>query len=232
MKIALVTGASRGIGHATALELVKNGYRVVVTARSFPASSDFGGIGPDQIWPIEADVTDEAAMKRVFDLVLEKWGPIHTLINNAGRVVPAPIEKLSVSEFDQTWAVNVRGAFICSKLLFAHARQSGKGGCIVNLSSLSGIRGTEKFEGFSAYVAAKHAVVGLTESLAVEGKKLGIRTNCVAPGAVDTEMLRKAVPFLKTQTRPEDIAPIIVGLCDETRSRALNGAIIEVNSNA
>lgn len=231
MKVAFITGASRGIGLATAQRLAEDGFRVVLTARKF-SETPTEPSASDRFWRIEADVTDEAAMAQVFERVKAKWGPIHTLVNNAGGLIPAPIEKMSLKNFDETWAVNVRGTFICSKLLFAHARESGKGGCIVNISSLSGIRGTEKFEGFSAYVAAKHAVVGLTEVLAVEGKALKIRVNCVAPGAVDTKLLRDSAPFFKTKTTPAEIAPIIATLCDESRSSVLNGAVIEVHSNA
>lgn len=83
----------------------------------------------------------------------------------------------------------------------------------------------------SSYVVSKYAVTGLTESLAVEGKPLGIRVNCVAPGAVETAMLRKAAPFLKTSTTPEDVARTILFLADESQTRHMTGALIEIFSN-
>ncbi|MBZ0256358.1 SDR family oxidoreductase, partial [bacterium] len=103
---------------------------------------------------------------------------------------------------------------------------------IVHISSLAGIRGTEKFPGMSAYVVSKHGVIGLTESLSVEGRPYGIRVNCVAPGAVDTQMLREAAPQFKTETEPADIAQAILYLSDPVQAASVTGAVIEVHSNA
>ncbi len=141
------------------------------------------------------------------------------------------ITEQTAEDWDRLMAVNVRGTFLCTQQAFQQMSAAQKTGSIVNLSSLGGLRHTEKFPGFSAYTASKHAIVGFTEASAAEGKALGIRVNCVAPGAVDTRMLREAAPGLKTKTLPEEIAQLIVYLCDEARSKPLNGAVIEVNTN-
>lgn len=235
-RIAVVTGAGRGIGAATATWLADHGHKVVLTARTVSeieavASQIRARYGADRVLAIAADVSDEKQVRALFEQVRGKMGLVSILVNNAGALARAPFEGMDVSVFDRVMAVNVRGAFLCSQRLFEHVRLAGQGGCIVNISSLGGIRSTVKFEGLSAYVTSKHAVVGLTESLAVEGKPLGIRVNCVAPGAVDTKMLREAAPFLKTSTKPEDVAEVIGYLCDESKSKSLNGSVLEINSN-
>lgn len=130
----------------------------------------------------------------------------------------------------EIFAVNTEASFLCAREAFTLMKKSGRGACILNISSLSGIRGQIKFPGTAAYAASKSALIGLTEVLAVEGKPYGIRANCLAPGAVETRMLREAAPFLKTNTKPEDIAKLILNLCDPT-SHVLNGSTIEVFSN-
>ena len=235
-RVALVTGAGRGIGAATALALAEQGHRVALVSRTL---SEVEGVaaeiarlhGPSRTLTLVADVSIEKEVDRIFQQTTSEWGPVEILVNNAGAIARQPFIEMPIETFDRIQAVNVRGPFLCSQRMFKGLQGSGLKGSVVNLSSLGGIRSTQKFEGFSAYVISKHAVVGLTESLAVEGKGLGIRVNCVAPGAVDTKMLRDAVPFLKTSTRPEDIAEIILYLCDETRAKSLTGAVIEVNSN-
>jgi 3-oxoacyl-[acyl-carrier protein] reductase len=128
--------------------------------------------------------------------------------------------------------INVRGSFLCAKEAFKHMKVGKRGGSIVNISSLAGIRGTEKFPGLSSYTVSKFAVIGLTESIAVEGKPHGIRANCIAPGAVKTRMLKEAAPELKTTTKPEDIAKTVLYLCDDTWSGHLTGSLVEVFSNS
>jgi NAD(P)-dependent dehydrogenase (short-subunit alcohol dehydrogenase family) len=150
------------------------------------------------------------------------------LVNNAATFHVTPVPQLSVEAFDEVMAVNVRGTFLCARELLRHPVD---GGAIVNISSLGGVRRTEKFPGLAAYVASKFAVVGLTEALAVESIKLGVRTNAIAPGAVNTEMLREVAPHLRTSTEPEDIANSVLTLCDGTLSRRINGSLLEIYSN-
>ena len=104
-------------------------------------------------------------------------------------------------------------------------------GAVVNISSLGGVRRTEKSPGLAACVASKFAVVGLTEALAVASIKLGVRTNAIAPGAVNTEMPHQVAPHLRTSTQPEDTANTVLMLCDGNLSRHINGSLLEIYSN-
>lgn len=234
-RIAVVTGAGRGIGAATARLLAARGARVALLARSERALHEVARTiddahGAGRALAITCDVADEAAVDAAFAEVDAQLGTLDVLVNNAGVIHHAPIESLLAADFDRVLATNLRGTFLCSRAAFR--RMSGRGGSIVNLTSLGGIRSTEKFPGYSAYTAAKSGVTGFTEALAAEGRAVGIRVNAVAPGAVDTAMLRQAAPHLRTETGPDDIAEIIAYLCDPLASKALNGAVVEVHSNA
>jgi NAD(P)-dependent dehydrogenase (short-subunit alcohol dehydrogenase family) len=233
-RIAVVTGGGRGIGAAAARAFAAAGARVALVSRTrgeleSVARAIDSQHGTGTAWFEAADITDEAQVKALFARLRKERGAIDILINNAGSFVKAELEAHTVSDWDRVMAVNARGTFLCSREAFAHFK--GKGGSIVNIASLAGVRGTEKFPGLSSYVASKFAVVGLTEALAVEGKPHGIRVNCVAPGAVDTEMLRKAAPQLKTRTKPEDVAGTLLYLCDPKQSGPVSGALIEIFSN-
>ena len=235
-KVAIITGGGRGIGAATALLFAREGAQVVIASRTshelqkiIAQIEDESGKG--KALAVIADVSREEEVQKLFGKCLATFGTLDILVNNA-----AVIEKRDFIDFDaETWdsimSVNIRGSFLCSREAFRQMQKAGRGGCIVNLSSLSGVRGPEKFPGMSSYVVSKYAVTGLTESLAVEGRPLGIRVNCVAPGAVETAMLRKAAPFLKTSTTPQDVAQTILFLADESQSRHMTGALIEIFSN-
>jgi NAD(P)-dependent dehydrogenase (short-subunit alcohol dehydrogenase family) len=233
-KVAVVTGGGRGIGAATALLLAREGARVAVLSRTASELSEvcaaIGAAGGTAA-AIVCDVSDEAAVERAFQEVDARFGGLDVLVNNAGAIASGRVDEMATQAFDRVLGVNVRGVFLCTRAAFPRLQARG-GGAIVNLSSLGGIRGTEKFPGFSAYTASKFAVVGLTEAHAVEGRSLGIRVNAVAPGAIDTAMLRQAAPGLKTRTTPEDVAQVILFLADAARSGAVSGTVVEIFSNA
>jgi NAD(P)-dependent dehydrogenase (short-subunit alcohol dehydrogenase family) len=235
-RVAIITGGGKGIGAATARLFADSGAKVVIVSRTRSelesvAASIESRHGKGACLLETMDVSDESAVRRLFERTERELGAPSILINNAAIFTRAEIEAHTAEDWDRVMAVNVRGPFLLSREAFRSFKKAGQGGSIVNLSSLAGIRGTEKFPGLASYVTSKHAMVGLTEALAVEGRPHGIRANCVAPGAVDTEMLRQAAPHLKTQTRPEDVARILLHLSDPEQSGALNGSVIEIFSN-
>lgn len=234
-RVAIVTGAGRGIGAETAKLLAEKGVKVVLAART---TSELKAVakaitakgGDAQVF--KCDIADERSIKKLFAFTQKTFGAVGILVNNAAMINVKAIIKTTSRDWDQIQAVNVRGSFICSREALLQMGGAQKGGVIVNMSSLGGLRGYEKFEGFSAYSVSKHAMVGLTECLAVEGKKYGVRAVCVAPGAVDTKMLKQAAPFLRTKTTAEDIARVIVSLCDDEVSGCVTGSVLEIQSNA
>lgn len=232
-KTAIITGGGRGIGAATAMLLAREGANVAILSRT---EAELTGVCAEirarggQAEPVVCDVSDEDAVAAAFARVDSRFGGLDILVNNAGVIAQGTVDQMALSAFDQVLAVNVRGVFLCTQAAFPRMQKRG-GGAIVNISSLGGIRGTEKFPGFSAYTASKFAVIGLTEAHAVEGRPLGIRVNAVAPGAIETAMLRSAAPGLATDTKPEDVAPVIAFLADTERSRAVTGTVVEIFSN-
>jgi NAD(P)-dependent dehydrogenase (short-subunit alcohol dehydrogenase family) len=148
----------------------------------------------------------------------------------AAVLTSAPLTETTTEIWEDTLRVNLTGTFICCRAAFA-AMQAGGGGRIVNIASLSGVYATEKFPGLAAYNVSKFGVVGLTEAIAVEGKPLGISAICVSPGAVDTEMLRRANPALRPGLTPDQVAALIVALIDSPLAPA-SGANIPLFSNA
>lgn len=230
--VAIVTGAGRGIGAATARLLAAGGATVVLASRtSAELDAVATELGADRALAVPTDLADEASIVALFEATVRRFGDLHVLVNNGGTFRNAAAEEMSAAEWDAVMDVNARGTFLASREALRRFRRLGHGGAIVNVSSLGGIRGTAKFPGFSAYTVSKFAVVGLTECLAVEARPLGVRVNCVAPGAVDTRMMREAAPFLKTSTTPDDVARTIRFLCDDAESGAVTGAVLEIHSN-
>jgi NAD(P)-dependent dehydrogenase (short-subunit alcohol dehydrogenase family) len=246
-QVAIVTGGGRGIGAATAAALLARGVRVLICSRTTAeldrTAAELGSRfpyenGEKRIRTFAVDLSTTSA-QTVFDEAEKAFGaPVSILVNNAGigesRDLLALSEAEAASEWDRTQAINARVPFLLSRemlIRFRARKDPSARGSIVNIGSLGGIRSTDKFKGLAIYVASKFAVAGITEALAVEGREVGVRVNAVAPGAVDTEMLRKAAPHLKTETTPDDVARVIVGLCDPETSKAVSGAIIEIHSN-
>jgi len=235
-KIAIVTGASRGIGAATAQLFAQEGARVVLASRNEAELSKVAEEvnrqwGQSQALAVPTDVSDETQVKHLFEITKANFGPLDILVNNAGVVEVRDFVAMDLETWEKVISTNLRGSFLCSREAFCQMIASGKGGAIVNMTSLGGVRGPEKFKGLSAYVVSKYGVLGLTDILAVEGKSYGIRVNSIAPGAVDTSMLKKAAPFLKTKTGRHDIAKTILFLADDRQSGHISGANIEIFSN-
>jgi 3-oxoacyl-[acyl-carrier protein] reductase len=209
---ALVTGATQGIGRATAFALGHAGYRVGVCARTAAAVERL--VGELREVGIEAagragDVADPAQVDGVVRHVADALGEIGVLVNNAGVLIARPIAELTLEDWDTTMAINLRGLFLMTRAVLPPMRAVGRGD-IVNVASLSGRNG---FAGGSAYAASKHAVLGFGRSLMLELRKEGIRVITVCPGSVDTGMLHDQ-PMLRPDParilQPEDVADTIV----------------------
>jgi len=231
-RLAVVTGASRGIGAATAAAIAAAGAHVVLAARDHRALDGVAGRIKDaggQATPVPADVSDEAAVRRLFAEVAAV-GQVSALVCAAGVLTPARFAATTSSMWDETLGVNLTGTFLCCRAAFTAMVPAGEGR-IVNIGSLSGVYATEKFPGLAAYNVSKYGVIGLTEAIAVEGKEHGISAICLSPGAVDTEMLRRANPALRPGLTPDDVAELIVALLD-SRLGVASGANIPLFSNA
>jgi NAD(P)-dependent dehydrogenase (short-subunit alcohol dehydrogenase family) len=231
-RLALVTGASRGIGAATAEAIAAAGAHVVLAARNRDALDAVatrirhaGG----EATRVPTDVSSVTDVERLFDAV-EETGQLAALVCAAAVLSPARFTETTPDIWEETLGVNLTGSFLCCRAAFTAMRAAGEGR-IVTIASLSGVYATEKFPGLTAYNASKYGVIGLTEAIAVEGKEVGISAICVSPGAVDTQMLRRANPELRPGLTPDQVANLIVALLDSPLVPA-SGANIPLFSNA
>jgi len=161
---------------------------------------------------------------------METYGRVDALVNCAGIVAVRPFVEMDAATWDSVLDINLRGTFLCCREAF-RVMAAQHSGVIINFSSLSGVKGVEKFPGLSAYNVSKAGIASLTEIMAVEGKPYNIRVCAVSPGAVDTEMLRQAAPHLHAGMTPDDMAEILLFLAGDS-GRMLSGTNLEIFSNA
>lgn len=226
-KVAIVTGASSGIGRRTAELLAERGARVAILARSAEMLDAVARPFGARMRTVAGDVADLAAIERLFADAESHFGAkCDILVNNAGMIDPAPLVETTLEQWERMFAVTVHGTFLACRRALPGMLARGSG-AIVNVSSISGVPGPEKFPGWVSYCAAKGAVISLTEALAVEVKAHGVRVNCVSPGSVDTKMWAEASGGAPASMTAEEVAESILFLASE-RSRAMNGQNLHV----
>jgi NAD(P)-dependent dehydrogenase (short-subunit alcohol dehydrogenase family) len=220
-RVAVVTGASSGIGRATAEGFVARGARVALFARSAEKLESIAAAYTGQMIAIAGDVSDPQAIDRLFAETESRFGNCSILVNAAGIIEPKVLVETTPEQWDRMFAVNVRGAFLASRRALP-SMLAGGSGAIVNVSSISGVVGPEKFPGFVSYCASKAALIAMTEALAVEVRDRGVRVNCISPGSVDTTMWAKASGGAPADMTPEEVAEAILFLASD-RARPMNG---------
>jgi 3-oxoacyl-[acyl-carrier protein] reductase len=228
-RVAIVTGASSGIGRATAEALSVRGARVVAFARSRDAIEQLANTSGGRIVPVAGDVQIDDDIERLFSECERQFGACDLLVNNAGMIDPRPLVDTSPAAWDRMFAVNTRSVYLASRRALP-SMISRRSGTIVNVASISGVIGPQKFPGFVSYCASKGAVISLTEALAAEVRTHGVRVNCVSPGSVDTGMWAHASGGAPADMSPAHVAETILFLAS-ARSLPMNGQNLDVYSS-
>jgi meso-butanediol dehydrogenase/(S,S)-butanediol dehydrogenase/diacetyl reductase len=235
-RVALVTGAGHGLGAASARRLARDGFRVAVcdinadTARA--VATELGDLHAAFV----ADVSAHEPVQRMVAQVVDRFGRLDVLHNNAGRLVPGTVADQDLDEWDRTFAVNVRSVFLVSRAALPHL--TANRGAIVNTGSVSGLVGEPNL---AAYNSSKAAIINLTRQMAADFSPRGVRVNCVCPGWIDTgfndplfegwspqevqELVERQVP-LGRQGTPEDIAGAVSFLCSDDAGYITGHALV------
>ncbi len=237
-KVALVTGASRGIGRATALELARRGAKVAVNyvsnqAAAEAVAADAVATGAEAL-VVAADVGDTAAVEAMVKAVQERWGRIDILVNNAGQARDGLAMRMELEDWDFVLRTNLTSAFLCSKaVLRSMLRQ--RWGRIVNMSSIVGVYGNA---GQSNYAAAKAGLIGYTKSLAKEVASRNVTVNALAPGWIETDMVAAVPDNIRSEAlgriatgrmgTVEDVAGTVAFLCSDAAGY-ITGQVIGID---
>ena len=227
-KVILITGGNAGIGRAAALEFANQGAKVVVSGRREKEGreviAEIKALGGKAIF-VKTDVSKESDVKAMIEQTLATFGRLDCAFNNAGIVqAPTPLPDQTEETYDQIMDINVKGVWLSLKHEIPAMLKTG-GGAIVNNSSVGGLVG---FATAPVYVASKHAVIGLTKSVALEYATQHVRVNAVAPGTIETRMFRDFAPEVRQMLesahpmgrigQPEEIASAVVWFCSDGAS--------------
>ncbi len=209
-KVAIVTGAGRGIGRAISLLLSRSGSRVALASRN---ESQLKAVREEirsqngQALVVPTDLTRDEEMKRLVGETLREWGSIDYLINNAGWGKKAPVVKSKIEDWDQTFQVNLRAPMFLSQLVLP-TMIANQGGAIINIGSVSGKMGQANT---AAYSASKFGLIGFSECLYEEVREYGIKVAVILPGFVDTQMIPPARKLDRSKMiHPEDVAQTVL----------------------
>jgi len=212
-KVAIVTGASRGIGRAIALALGREGAAVVLAARSMERLAEAAELVREaggRAEPVITELTEEGSIRHLVKVTRDKFGRLDILVNNAGTTHSARLEETRTEDLDRCWAVNARAPFLLCREALPLLRQA-EAGYIVNISSVVGVKG---YPLQSAYTASKHAIRGMSISLAEELRGTNVRVHVICPGAVDTGMVQNVRPDIRQKDliQPDEIAELVLYL--------------------
>jgi NAD(P)-dependent dehydrogenase (short-subunit alcohol dehydrogenase family) len=246
-KHALVTGGSRGIGLSIAQALLQQGAKVTIAARQqtglLEATEKLSAFG--EVFGVVLDVTNAEAITSAFHQAEQHFGEIAILVNNAGQAHSAPFLRTELSQLQTMFSVNVSSVFMCTQAVLPAMLKSGWGR-IVNIASTAGLKG---YSYVSAYCATKHAVLGLTRSLALEVAPKGVTVNAICPGYTETELVHNAIANITKKTgrseeqaraelaannpqgkliQPDEVASAVAWLCLPASS-AINGQAIAID---
>lgn len=237
-QVAVVTGGSRGIGRAAALELAAQGARVLVNyQRSAAAASEVAeqvAAAGSEAMIFQADVSDESQTQAMVEATLERWGRLDILVNNAGITDDAPLARLRPEQWQRVIETDLTSVFLCSRAALPAMRRQGYGR-IISVGSLAGLAGNV---GQTNYAAAKAGLIGFTRALAREVASDGITANVVAPGYIETDLVDTVSPALKEWAlsaiavgrfgRAEEVAAAI-GFLASPRSSYITGHVLTVD---
>jgi 3-hydroxybutyrate dehydrogenase len=247
-RVALVSGASRGIGRVTAIALAKAGFDVAVVARDQPRLEDVRSqiaIQGVRAFAVQVDVTDHASVVTGVHAVVAALGPPAVVVNNAGMARSRPFTQIAVEEWNEILSVNATGAFFVTQACLPAMLEAGWGR-VINVASTAALQG---FRYTAHYTASKHALLGMTRALALEVATKGVTVNCVCPGFVDTEMTAHSIENIAQATgrtmeesrrlleaespqkrliTPEEVAAAVVYLASDA-ARGVNGQALVLN---
>ena len=224
-KVAIVTGSNRGIGKGIAIAFAKEGCKVIVSNykkdnEGKDVVNEIKKLGSDAIF-VKADVSKDKDMKTLVKKTVEKFGKVNIMVNNAGILVSGGVKDLTEKDWDRQMAVNLKGVFFGTKYALKQMRKQGKGGRIINISSIAGLVG---FPALSAYCASKGGITELTREVALDCAKDGVTVNAINPGVIVTDMTKGMLADKATSNmlmgstpvgrcgRPEDIGNAAVFL--------------------